>query len=165
MSFAKFGCLTVAILVACATAQAEDSTIADFLRDKSLNVVIVVTDLDAATEFYGDILGLQPMSDIQFAANTAPVFFDRAVTMKRFRVGDHEIKLLPGSEQTKKFTGGIDNAIGFRMVNFPIADVEAFFQHLEKNGISKPQIRTFRQQLSIRNDRGSRWQSSRIPLL
>ena len=50
----------------------------------------------AAKKFYGGVLGLQSMPPILFSDKTATVFFPKAVTMERFRVGTHEIKLIPG---------------------------------------------------------------------
>lgn len=143
MLFHRMGCFAIATFCVSAITQADEETIGDFLRNKSLNAVIVVTDMNAATDFYGGVLGLEPMSDVIFRSNTAPVFFEGAVTMKRFRVGNHEIKLIPGKKTTKKFSGGSDNAIGFRMINFPMADMEAFLGRLEAKGIAKPQIHEF----------------------
>lgn len=122
-----------------ADAESEES-IRDFLAKPSLNVVITVRDMENAKEFYGDVLGLQPMAPIRFGDKTAHVFFPHAVTMERFRVGGHEIKLIPGVETTQKREGGVSNAIGLRMVNYPIADVGAFKNRLEKHGYPPPEI-------------------------
>lgn len=94
----------------------------------------------AAKKFYGEVLGLEPMSPVPFSDKTAPVFFPKAVTMERFRVGTHEIKLIPGLETTKQHPGGIANGIGFRMVNYPIPDMAAFRQRLEAHGYAMPPI-------------------------
>ncbi len=118
-----------------------EESIADFLSKPSLNVVMTVSDMDKATEFYGDVLGLEPMTPIPFGEKTAPVFFPHAIVMQRFKVGTHEIKLLPGLDSTKKQPGGIDNAIGFRMVNYPIADIDAFKSRLKAHGYPEPEIR------------------------
>lgn len=131
--------LTLGLLVMTHTVSAEDS-IADFLGKPSLNVVITVSDMEKTKSFYGDVLGLEPMSPIPFSDKTAAVFFPKAVVMERFKVGSHEIKLIPGLETTKKREGGIDNAIGFRMVNYPIADVDALKARLKKHGYPEPEI-------------------------
>ena len=94
----------------------------------------------ASKKFYGEVLGLEPMSPVPFSDKTAPVFFPKAVTMERFRVGTHEIKLIPGLETTKQHPGGIANGIGFRMVNYPIPDMTAFRQRLEAHGYAMPPI-------------------------
>ncbi len=130
---------TIATVVMGYSALAEQS-IADFLAKPSLNVVITVSDMDKAVEFYGDVLGLEKMSPIPFGEKTAAVFFPSAVVMQRFKVGLHEIKLIPGIESTQKQEGGIDNAIGLRMVNYPIADIDAFKARLKAHGYPEPDI-------------------------
>lgn len=118
----------------------DDATIADFLAKPSLNVVITVSDMEKAKEFYGGVLGLEAMAPIPFSDKTADVFFPRAITMDRFRVGTHEIKLIPGLETTEKRQGGVANAIGLRMVNYPILDIEAFKARLREHGYPEPTI-------------------------
>jgi len=117
-----------------------EQTIEEFLAKPSLNVVITVQDMQKAQEFYGEVLGLKSMSPIPFSDKTAEVFFPRAVVMQRFRVGTHEIKLIPGLETTKQQPGGIQTGIGLRMVNYPIVDLEAFKQRLNDHGYPEPQI-------------------------
>jgi len=121
------------------TAASEDS-IGEFLAKPSLNVVITVQDMDKATAFYGDVLGLEPMPPIPFGDKTAEVFFPTAVVMQRFKVGSHEIKLIPGLPTTKKHEGGVDTGIGIRMVNYPIADIAAFKTRLKEHGYPEPEI-------------------------
>lgn len=132
----------VLVLCGASDATATEGAIGDYLAKPSLNVVITVSDMGKATEFYGDVLGLEPMPPIPFGEKTNPVFFPRAVTMQRFRVGAHEIKLIPGLESTKKLPGGIATAIGFRMVNYPITDVDALMERLAAHGYDKPEIRS-----------------------
>jgi len=134
----RFTIVTICLITALAVDA--DESISDFLGKPSLNVVITVSDMDKATEFYGDVLGLEPMSPIPFSDKTADVFFPQAVVMQRFKVGTHEIKLLPGLDSTKKQEGGIDNAIGFRMVNYPIIDIDAFKARLKAHGYPEPEI-------------------------
>lgn len=126
------------------TTSAKPSTagqsIADYLAKPSLNVVITVSDMAAAKKFYGKVLGLEPMPPIRFSDKTASIFFPTAVTMERFRVGTHEIKLIPGIETTKKYPGGVAQGIGLRMVNYPIPDIEAFRGRLAAYGYPEPKI-------------------------
>ena len=123
----------------CVVSAAEPG-IGDMLQKPSLNVVITVADMEKATKFYGEVLGLEPMSPIPFSDKTAEVFFPHAVTMQRFRVGSHEIKLIPGLESTKRFPGGVDSGIGIRMVNFPITDLDALKSRLAEHGYPEPEI-------------------------
>lgn len=132
---------TVAIaLLAASNAMAEDHPIAEILAKPSLNVVITVEDMDKATQFYGEVLGLERMPPIVFGDNTDPVFFPKPVIMQRFKVGSHEIKLIPGIESTEDLPRGVQEAIGFRLVNYPIADIEAFKKRLARHGYDEPTI-------------------------
>jgi len=115
-------------------------SIADHLAKPSLNVVITVKDMAAAKKFYGDVLGLAPLAPVRFSDRTAPVFFPKAVTMERFRVGTHEIKLIPGVETTKEHPGGVRRGIGVRMVNYPIPDVAAFKERLKTHGYPESKV-------------------------
>ncbi len=122
-------------------AQADTSgTIADHMAKESLNVVLTVSDMEKAKAFYGGVLGLEPMAPIQFGADSNPVFFPEPTEMIRYQVGPHEIKLITSSKPLKKHPGGIGAGIGFRMVNFPMVDVEALFERVEAAGLSKPAI-------------------------
>ncbi len=132
-----FGLLEATVLTSVSRA---DESIGDYLAKPSLNVVITVKDMAAAKRFYGDVLGLKPLPQVRFSEKTAPVFFPHAVTMERFRVGTHEIKLIPGVESTRSFPGGIARGIGLRMVNYPISDVAAFKQRLQAGGYPEPKI-------------------------
>jgi catechol 2,3-dioxygenase-like lactoylglutathione lyase family enzyme len=110
------------------------------LAKPSLNVVITVSDMSAAKKFYGEVLGLAPLPPIRFGESTDPVFFPGGATMERFRVGRHEIKLIPGIESTQKHPGGVATGIGLRMVNYPIADIAAFRKRLADHGYPEPEI-------------------------
>jgi catechol 2,3-dioxygenase-like lactoylglutathione lyase family enzyme len=133
------GLLAVALSARASTAA---ESIADHLAKPSLNVVITVKDMAAAKKFYGDLLGLKPMPAVRFSDKTAKVFFPTAVTMERFRVGTHEIKLIPGIESTQTHPGGISRGIGLRMVNYPIPDIGAFKDRLKASGYSEPRIQS-----------------------
>lgn len=122
------------------TSTTADESIQDHLAKPSLNVVITVSDMAAAKKFYGDVLGLQPLPPIRFGESTDPVFFPGGATMERFIVGRHEIKLIPGVATTKKHPGGVAHGIGLRMVNYPIADVEALKKRLADHGYPEPEI-------------------------
>lgn len=115
-------------------------SIADYMGKASLNVVLTVSDMEKAKAFYGGVLGLEPMPPIEFSEESNPVFFPEATTMERYKVGTHEIKLITSSKPLKKYPGGIGAGIGFRMVNFPIADVEALFERIQAAGLPKPAI-------------------------
>ena len=128
------------LILSVVAAHGAEPSISEYLGKQALNVVIIVSDMEASGTFYGEVMGLERMSPIPFGATTNPVFFPNAVTMQRFRVGSHEIKLLPGWEQTKMKEGGVMNALGFRMVNFPIADMKGFKKRLADHGYAEPKL-------------------------
>lgn len=132
--------LTLLAMTVAATTGTAGESIADYLVKPSLNVVITVKDMAAAKTFYGEVLGLKPLPPVRFSDKTAPVFFPKAVTMERFGVGTHEIKLIPGIETTKEQPGGVARGIGLRMVNYPIPDVAAFRQRLAAHNYSMPRL-------------------------
>ncbi len=127
------------MMIPAASGSANES-IENLLAKPSLNVVITVSDMAAAQKFYADVLGLAPMSPIHFAAASTGELASDGMTMERFRVGADEIKLLPGVAMTKKHPGGGANGIGLRMVNFPMADIEAFKKRLANHGYPEPEI-------------------------
>lgn len=134
------GLAALLIVTTLITAGRAADSITDHLVKPALNVVITVQDMEAAQKFYGEVLGLEAMPPIPFSDKTADVFFPRAVTMQRFRVGPHEIKLIPGLESTVDHPGGIDTGIGLRMINYPIAEIDAFHKRLEAHGYETPEI-------------------------
>jgi catechol 2,3-dioxygenase-like lactoylglutathione lyase family enzyme len=138
----RFVALLFAFLIAAAPycVHGAETSVGDLLQKPSLNVVLVVADMDKAKEFYGEVLGLAPMAPIYFNEKSAEVFFPHATTMERFRVGTHEIKLLPGLQSTKPSPGGVETGIGIRMLNFPITDIEAFKSRLKDHGYPEPEI-------------------------
>jgi catechol 2,3-dioxygenase-like lactoylglutathione lyase family enzyme len=129
----------IAMTSAASTSRGGES-ILDHLAKPSLNVVMTVSDMAAAKTFYGQVLGLAPLPPIRFGESTDPVFFPGGATMERFRVGTHEIKLIPGVDSTKKHPGGVASGIGLRLVNYPIADIAAFRQRLKVHGYTEPEI-------------------------
>jgi len=132
----------IVTLLALQLPAAAEETIADHMSKASLNVVLTVSDMEKSKEFYGEILGLEPMPSIPFSGASNPVFFDEPTTMERFKVGTHEIKLITKSTPLKRNPGGADQGIGFRFINVPIPNPEALFHRLEEHGIPKPEVQS-----------------------
>lgn len=123
------------------TDRADDAGgIAEHMAKASINVVITVSDMEKAKVFYGGVMGLEPMSPIRFGEGSNPVFFAEPTTMERFRVGTHEVKLITSSKPLPKQPGGVAAGIGFRMIAFPIDDIEALLNRVKAHGLAAPEV-------------------------
>jgi len=118
------------------------ASVSDLAVNPSLNVVMTVRDMEAARTFYGDVLGLTEMPPTPLDPETPWAARPVCATALRYRVGTHELELLPGLETTKSHPGGVDRGIGIRLVNFPIPEVEAFLERLAAHGYDPPAIRS-----------------------
>jgi len=115
----------------------EDTPLPDWLRAPYLNVVMSVNDESAMREFYGDVLGLEPLSDLLLSPRRGR---PAAVTMVRFKLGRSQIKMLlhnqdppPGASPQRadgekpppipeRSPGGRATANGLRLLSFPTDD-------------------------------------------
>ena len=82
---------------------------------RELQIGIVVRDLDAMVEFYGDVLGLTYVSDLEF----------RGGIQKHFELGDARVKLVRLDEIPTLCNppGGIAAASGLRYLTMKVDDV------------------------------------------
>lgn len=76
----------------------------------SLDVGLIVSDMDASLRFYQNLLGLE-------YAMTLPVPFG---TMHVLRFGSSAFKLIDPQKVPKKKNTGLENALGFRYVTFEV---------------------------------------------
>jgi len=92
-----------------------------------LNIVYSVSDADKANEFYGDILKLNRIRDLNFPGETY---------MIRYMAGTTEVKLIVTGEDLPSHPGGIDTALGIRWVTFnmPAGKKDAIVAGLKKHG-------------------------------
>jgi len=91
----------------------------------SLDLGILVSDINASLKFYQDILGLKFIEKI-------PVWFG---TMYRLRFGSSDFKLIDPKNKLPKGSVGLDAQIGYRYVTFVIKNIFKVCEELKKRGI------------------------------
>ena len=130
-----FAWATAIILASFSAARADtDARIPFDVFGQHLNIVLSVTDADKTNEFYGDILGLKRIVDIDFPGEAF---------MIRYMGGTTEIKLIVTGEELVKSEGGTRSARGIRMMALllPATEREGILGRLEERGLPQPQFR------------------------
>ncbi len=97
----------------------------------SLDVGLVVSSEDKTKEFYGGVLGLKEV---------APLTLPDGGKMLRFQYGSTTIKALLYSPTPAKNPGGINAAIGLRLLTLTMPDLELIQQNAVAKGLTKPAI-------------------------
>ena len=119
-------CMTLAIkanLLSCASlalftvvpvsAAADGVSIPALMFQPSVNLVLSVGNVEKSKEFYGAILQLKPMANLNLPGG---------LVMTRYQVGTTEIKLLHSEATQKTQTGKVDEAIGIRRLTLFLRD-------------------------------------------
>ena len=91
----------------------------------SLDLGILVSDINASLEFYRDILGLEYVGE-------TPVWFG---TIYRLRFGSSDFKLVKPNTIPPRGAIGVESQLGFRYVTFVIHDLTGLCKELESKGI------------------------------
>jgi glyoxylase I family protein len=91
----------------------------------SLDLGIIVSDIQASLKFYKDLLGLE------FVGIT-PVGFG---TMHRLRFGSSDFKLVDPKTVPPKGAMGLDKQLGFRYVTFVVKNLSEICAELKKKGV------------------------------
>lgn len=91
----------------------------------SLDLGIVVSDIQASLAFYKDLLGLE-------FVGTTPVWFG---TMHRLRFGSSDFKLVDPKTVPPKGAIGLDKQLGFRYVTFVVKNLSEICAELKKKGV------------------------------
>ena len=91
----------------------------------SLDLGIIVSDIQASLKFYKDLLGLE------FIGLT-PLGFG---TMHRLRFGSSDFKLIDPKNIPSKGAIGLDKQLGFRYVTFVVKNLSEICAGLKKKGI------------------------------
>jgi len=91
----------------------------------SLDLGIIVSDINASLHFYRDILGLEFVGKTQ-------VWFG---TMHRLRFGTSDFKLIDPTTTPPKGPVGYDIQLGFRYVTFVIKNMSGLCAELKSKGI------------------------------
>lgn len=91
----------------------------------SLDLGIIVSDIQASLKFYKDLLGLE-------FAGTTPLWFG---TMHRLRFGSSDFKLIAPKAVPPKGAVGLDKQLGFRYVTFVVKNLSEICAELKKKGV------------------------------
>lgn len=103
------------------------------LIDDHLNLVYSVSDRDATERFYGDILGLDRISDVDMPGDSY---------MVRFIAGESELKFLSGGETPPTMDGDLLAARGLRSLTLHLPEERraGIVARIEKAGIAVPEF-------------------------
>jgi len=129
----KISALCVAaMMLMCVGLRADDAAPMPFDTLKAaLDVGLVVTNEEAAKRFYGDVLGLKFQGNLPLPGNGK---------MLRYASGATTIKLIVLPEPKPVNPGGIQAAVGIRLITLFDANLDAIAERAEANGLPKPSI-------------------------
>jgi glyoxylase I family protein len=92
---------------------------------ESLDIGILVSDIETSLNFYQNILGLE-------FVEKRPIWFG---TMYRLRFGSSDFKLIDPNSKPEKGPIGLDSQLGFRYVTFVIKNLSELCLELRCKGI------------------------------
>ena len=92
----------------------------------SLDLGIIVSDIEASLAFYRDFLGLE-------YAGSNPVWFG---TLHRLRFGGSDFKLIAPDEAPPVGRIGLDKSLGLRYVTFVVGNIEEICQACREKGVA-----------------------------
>ncbi|MGD9720374.1 MAG: VOC family protein [Pirellulales bacterium] len=95
----------------------------------SVNLVLSVGDVAKSKQFYGDVLQLKPMANLNLPGG---------LVMTRYQVGTTEIKFLHNPAADKKETGALDAAHGIRRLTLFFRDEPGLAERFQANGLAAP---------------------------
>lgn len=97
------------------------------LAKQELDVGIVPSDPEATTAFYRDVIGLKQLPSMQLGGGAE---------QRRFRIGRHMLKLNCQPKPPARQHGGIEQAIGIRLLALIIDDLEPTLARLQAADIT-----------------------------
>lgn len=95
------------------------------LVKQELDAAIVASDPDATCTFYRDILGFAELPSMPLGPNSL---------QRRFRIGNHWVKVNQLPEPPARESGGTDVAFGIRLLAFYVDDLPAIVARLDAAG-------------------------------
>jgi catechol 2,3-dioxygenase-like lactoylglutathione lyase family enzyme len=96
----------------------------------SLDVGIIVSDIDKAKAFYGDVLGLK---------QTAILPMPDGSTMYRYQTGTSTVKLR-AVPKASKYSGAVREAVGVRLLTFYLDDFDGILKRWAAGGGEQPKV-------------------------
>ena len=127
------GAISVMITAQRGADAAQHVDIPKLMLKPSVNLVLSVGDVEKSKDFYGQVLALKPMSNLNLPGG---------LIMTRYQVGGTEIKLLhsPGAKTAE--TGKVDTAIGIRRLTLFFRDPQPLAARFKEHGLPAPQFET-----------------------
>ena len=115
------------------TSAAEGVSIPELMFQPSVNLVLSVGDVEKSKEFYGAILQLKPMANLNLPGG---------LVMTRYQVGTTEIKLLHSDATQKTETGKVDEATGIRRLTLFLRDQQGLCDRFKVHERPAPEFET-----------------------
>lgn len=91
----------------------------------AVDVGMIVGDIQASLAFYEGVLGLKKVQEM-------PVPFG---TMHRMAFGDSFVKLVAPNKVPPAGSLGLEHALGFRYLTFPVTNIAAVVEDCKKAGV------------------------------
>ncbi|MED5578908.1 MAG: VOC family protein [Nitrospinota bacterium] len=104
----------------------------------SIDIGIVVQDLEKASHFYGEILGLPVVREVEITSDKAAQAgcASGRFQFKAFQAGDVQLKVAQADSNPNNGGGKIDDSTGFRYITFTVESVEETYKHLKNAGVN-----------------------------
>lgn len=115
------------------TSAAEGVSIPALMFQPSVNLVLSVGDVEKSKEFYGAILQLKPIANLNLPGG---------LVMTRYQVGTTEIKLLHSDATQTTETGKVDEATGIRRLTFFMRDQRGVSDRFKAHDRPAPEFET-----------------------
>jgi predicted enzyme related to lactoylglutathione lyase len=115
------------------SAAAENVDIPNLMLKPSVNLVLSVGDVAKSKEFYGEVLALKPMSNLNLPGG---------FVMTRYQVGGTEIKFLHSPAAKDAHTGKPSEAIGIRRLTLFFRDPQALAARFKQHNLPAPEFET-----------------------
>ncbi len=118
-------------VLCCGLTDAQDNPLPS--QVEHLNLVFVASNADDVHKFYGEILGLKRIPDIDLPGDSV---------MIRYLGGESEIKFIVTGQDLPKHQGGTQNARGIRLLAFlfPESERSELLQRLQAAGHDAPEF-------------------------
>jgi catechol 2,3-dioxygenase-like lactoylglutathione lyase family enzyme len=107
------------------------ANIPELMLQPSVNLVLSVADVAKSKEFYGEILRLKPLPNLNLPGG---------LVMTRYQVGTTEIKLLHSAATRKAETGDLNEATGVRRLTLYLPDQSALSGRFQEHGRASPRF-------------------------
>jgi catechol 2,3-dioxygenase-like lactoylglutathione lyase family enzyme len=95
------------------------------LAKPELDVGIVSSDADATCAFYRDVMGFKELASMPLG---------KGALQHRFQIGHHVVKINQFPQAPQRERGGVDRAIGIRLLAFILDDLDGLLGRLDNAG-------------------------------